>query len=61
MSVVINVKGLNEDEDEEDCTTKLCDKCFEFWGHKHPFLVLWIFICCILVISIGISEYAKNK
>jgi hypothetical protein len=65
MSVVIKVKGLNEDEgggeDEEDDKLIVYDKCFEFWCHEHPILMIWIFICILFLITIGIGEYSKNN
>jgi hypothetical protein len=57
MSVVINVKSIDDEEDKESC----CDKCFHFWGEEHPFCLMWLFILFIAAMSIGISEYGKSQ
>lgn len=55
--VIINVKNVNEDEDFDQLT--FCDKCFDFWGNKHPMFLLWSFICIMFLMAIFISEYSK--
>ena len=57
MSVVINVKSIDDEEDKDSC----CDRCFHFWGVKHPMCLMWLFIIFIAVMSIGISEYGKSQ
>ena len=57
MSVVINVKSIDDEEDKDIC----CDRCFHFWGVKHPMCLMWLFIIFIAVMSIGISEYGKSQ
>ena len=56
MSRIIHVQPINEEEDE----IKLSDKCFQFWGYKYPLLMLVIFICLILFMTILITEYKNN-
>lgn len=51
MTVIIHVQSING---EEEIT--FCDRCFIFWGYKHPILLLWLFICIILFMAIIISE-----
>ena len=43
----------------DDPNISCCDKCFEFWGYKHPFCFLWIFICGMFSLAIFISEMNK--
>ncbi len=45
---------------EEDTKESCCDKCFHFWGEKHPMCLMWLFILFIAGIGIGISEYGKS-
>jgi len=58
MGVVIIVKNI---DDEEDTKESCCDRCFHFWGIKHPMCLLWLFILFIAGMGIGISEYSKSK
>ena len=44
-------ESLNEDE-----RPTVCDRCFEFWGYKHPLCFLCLFIVAMFVMTIVISE-----
>ncbi len=56
--VVINVKSI---DDNEGNTDTLWDKCFHFWGEKHPLSLICLFVIFLMSMSIGISEYFKNN
>ena len=57
MSTVINVQSVDGEERENlSFGNKVCKFCI-----GHPQALLWCFIIIILVISIGISEYAKQN
>ena len=56
-NLITQSKNVNEDEDVDQLT--FCDKCFDFWGHKHPMFLLWLFICIMFLMAIFISEYSK--
>lgn len=56
--VVINVKSIDVNKENKDT---LWDKCFHFWGEKHPMCLICLFISFLLLMSIGISQYFKNN
>ena len=56
--VEINVNGI--DDNTKDKVT-LWDKCFHFWGEKHPLSLICLFVIFLMSMSIGISEYFKNN
>ena len=56
--ITIKVYSINGEEDDE---LTFCDKCFHFWGEKHPICVLWLFIIFMFSLAIGISEYGKER
>ena len=55
--VVINVKSIDDKEDE----ITLWDKCFHFWGEMHPTTLICLFVTFLMIMSIGISEYFKKN
>ncbi len=56
--VVINVKSIDVNKENKDT---LWNKCFHFWGEKHPMCLICLFISFLLLMSIGISQYFKNN
>ena len=46
-------------ENQNDTESTLCDKCFEFWGYKHPYLLLVLWICAMFTMGIIISSFTK--
>jgi hypothetical protein len=52
----IRVKDI---ESQEETEINCCDKCFEFWGYKHPLLLLWVFVCSMFMMAVFISEFSK--
>ena len=43
----------------DDQKISCCDKCFEFWGYKHPYLLLVLWICAMFTMGIIISSFTK--
>ena len=38
----------------------ISEKCYQFWAIKHPLLCISIWLICIIVFSIVISELNKK-
>lgn len=57
MATVINVQSQDNLEEEKlSCLEKICK-----FMMKRPQTILWCFIITLLIISISISEYAKQN
>ena len=56
--VEINVNGIDDNTKDK---VPLWDKCFHFWGEKHPLSLICLFVIFLMSMSIGISEYFKNN
>lgn len=60
MSTVINIQSVDGADRGWGEIDPSSNKCLSFFM-KHPQALLWCFIILILVISISISEYAKQN
>lgn len=60
MATVINVQSVDGADRGWGEINPSSNKCLSFCM-KYPQTILWCFIITILIISIGISEYAKQN
>jgi hypothetical protein len=51
-----NKKRMKDIEGQTETEISMCDKCFDFWAYKHPYLFLWIFIVLMFLMALLISS-----